>query len=94
MAAKGPNSNSDGTPQAISSSGIHFASGALAAGMATAITNPFDAVKTRLQLMPAKYGNMLRAVRFMVNEEGIRSLFGGLGLRMARKALSSAGSPD
>lgn len=90
MAAKGSNFNSDGTPQAISSSGIHFASGALAAGMATAITNPFDAVKTRLQLMPAKYGNMLRAVRFMVNEEGIRSLFGGLGLRMTRKALSSA----
>ncbi|KAJ5564840.1 hypothetical protein N7513_001082 [Penicillium frequentans] len=90
MAAKGSNINSDGTPQAISSSGIHFTSGALAAGMATAITNPFDAVKTRLQLMPAKYGNMLRAVRFMVNEEGIRSLFGGLGLRMTRKALSSA----
>lgn len=75
---------------APSSSSINFVSGALAAGMATAITNPFDAVKTRLQLMPAKYGNMMRAGKLMIREDGIRSLFGGLGLRMARKAISSA----
>lgn len=81
----------DGTPLAgVSSSPINFVSGASAAGLATAITNPFDAVKTRLQLMPAKYGNMLRATRLMIHEDGMRSLFGGLGLRMARKALSSA----
>lgn len=73
-----------------SSSSINFVSGALAAGLATAITNPFDAVKTRLQLMPNKYGNMMRAVKMMIHEDGVRSLFGGLGLRIARKALSSA----
>ncbi|KAK4690411.1 solute carrier family 25, member 38, partial [Lecanoromycetidae sp. Uapishka_2] len=69
---------------------INFLSGVLAAGFATAITNPFDAVKTRLQLMPGKYGNMFRASRRMVYEDGIRSFFDGLGLRMARKAVSSA----
>jgi solute carrier family 25 protein 38 len=73
-----------------SSSSINFASGALAAGLATAITNPFDAVKTRLQLMPNKYGNMVRAVKLMIHEDGFRSMFGGLGLRITRKALSSA----
>ncbi|KAL4936650.1 solute carrier family 25 member 38 [Aspergillus oleicola] len=73
-----------------SSSSINFVSGGLAAGIATAITNPFDAVKTRLQLMPSKYGNMMRAVRLMIQEDGVRSLFGGLGLRIGRKALSSA----
>lgn len=78
------------TAQASSSPSINFVSGAFAAGLATAITNPFDAVKTRLQLMPAKYGNMVRATRLMIHEDGMRSLFGGLGLRMARKALSSA----
>lgn len=83
--------NADGTLLAgVSSSSINFISGASAAGLATAITNPFDAVKTRLQLMPAKYGNMVRAVRLMIHEDGVRSLFNGLGLRMARKALSSA----
>ncbi|OQE24362.1 hypothetical protein PENSTE_c007G03387 [Penicillium steckii] len=86
-------SNSDGFQGTVSSSSspsINFVSGASAAGIATAITNPFDAVKTRLQLMPAKYGNMVRAARLMIHEDGMRSLFGGLGLRMARKAFSSA----
>ena len=69
---------------------INFASGVLAAGLATAITNPFDAVKTRLQLEPRKYRNMWQATRQMVGNEGLRSLFQGLGLRMGRKALSSA----
>jgi solute carrier family 25 protein 38 len=69
---------------------INFASGALAAGLATALTNPFDAVKTRIQLRPDKYRNMLHAVRLMVTEDGVRSLLSGLGLRMGRKALSSA----
>lgn len=73
-----------------SSSSINFVSGGLAAGLATATTNPFDAVKTRVQLMPGKYGNMLRALKLMIREDGVRSLFGGLGLRIGRKALSSA----
>jgi hypothetical protein len=72
------------------SAGINFTSGILAAGTATAITNPFDAIKTRLQLMPQKYGNMVRAARLMVQEGGVRSLFDGLALRMGRKAMSSA----
>lgn len=74
----------------VSGAGINFTSGALAAGLATSITNPFDAVKTRLQLMPRKYGNMLKATRTMLQEDGLRSFFDGLGLRMSRKALSSA----
>ena len=76
-----------GTSQSAS---INFISGALAAGLATTITNPFDAVKTRLQLMPGKYRNTISAAKHMIHEEGFRSLFDGLGLRMARKAMSSA----
>ncbi|KAI9655063.1 MAG: hypothetical protein M1829_000696 [Trizodia sp. TS-e1964] len=72
------------------SASINFGSGLLAAGLATAITNPFDAIKTRIQLLPQEYGNMIWAARKIVREDGFRSLFDGLGLRMARKALSSA----
>jgi solute carrier family 25 protein 38 len=86
----GNSRSSSSSSSPVSSSSINFASGALAAGLATAITNPFDAVKTRLQLRPEKYRNMVRAVRLMVSEDGVRSLFSGLGLRMARKAISSA----
>ena len=69
---------------------IHFTAGVIAAGIATAATNPFDAVKTRLQLAPGAYGNMFTAGKRMVNDEGWRSLMDGLGLRMGRKAVSSA----
>lgn len=69
---------------------INFVSGVVAAVSATTLTNPFDAIKTRIQLMPAKYGNMLSAARMMVKEEGPRSFFDGLSLRIGRKALSSA----
>lgn len=72
------------------SASINFGSGILAAGLATAITNPFDAIKTRIQLQPREYHNMLHAARKMVGEDGIKSLFDGLGLRMGRKAISSA----
>ncbi|OAX85354.1 hypothetical protein ACJ72_00283 [Emergomyces africanus] len=85
------NGNNNTKPQLVPSSiSVNFVSGALAAGLATAITNPFDVVKTRLQLMPNKYRNMVHAVRLMLREDGAKSLFGGLGLRMGRKAISSA----
>lgn len=79
-----------GATTATTAAGINFASGVFAAGLATAITNPFDAVKTRLQLLPGRYRNMVVATKMMLKEDGVRSLFDGLGLRMARKALSSA----
>lgn len=69
---------------------INFLSGIVAACAATTITNPFDAIKTRLQLMPDKYRNMVKASQLMATEDGIRSLFDGLGLRIGRKAISSA----
>lgn len=69
---------------------VNFASGALAAMTATAITNPFDTIKTRLQLMPARYGNMLQAGTMLYRTEGVKSFFDGLALRMVRKAISSA----
>ena len=83
-------SGSDGWSSSASSATINASSGVLAAGLATAITNPFDAVKTRLQLMPQKYGNTLRATSLMLKEDGFKAFFDGLALRMGRKAISSA----
>ena len=72
------------------SAGINFVSGVAAAGLGTTISNPFDAIKTRIQLMPDTYTNLVQAGKKMVAEEGLRSLFDGLGIRIARKAISSA----
>lgn len=69
---------------------INFGSGILASGLATALTNPFDAIKTRIQLQPRDYHNIFHAGRKMIREDGLKSLFDGLGLRMGRKAVSSA----
>jgi solute carrier family 25 protein 38 len=79
-----------GTSTKLSSStsaAINFVSGVAAAGLGTTITNPFDAIKTRL---PDRYVNMVQASKKMLAEEGVRSLFDGLGIRIARKAMSSA----
>ncbi|CCX32064.1 mitochondrial carrier domain-containing protein [Pyronema domesticum] len=74
---------------------INSCAGASAAAAATAVTNPFDALKTRIQIHPEKYRNMWQAAKLVCNEEAGkrwrgRALFDGLGLRVARKAVSSA----
>lgn len=65
-------------------------SSALAGAASTAVTNPFDALKTRLQVLPGVYTNMWSALGRILREEGGRRLFDGLGLRIARKAVSSS----
>jgi solute carrier family 25, member 38 len=69
---------------------INFTSGILAGAGCSVVSNPFDAVKTRIQLQPNEYRNMIQAGRKMVVDDGFRSLWNGLALRMSRKALSSA----
>lgn len=76
--------------QSSVSSAVNFTSASLAAVICSAISNPFDAVKTRIQLQPHKYRNMVRTSYIMVTQDGFRSLWDGLALRMSRKALSSA----
>ena len=72
------------------SASINFVSGVIAAVTATTMTNPFDAIKTRIQIAPGRYKNMLQAGKIMLRDEGIRSMFSGLSLRIGRKAISSA----
>ncbi|KAI9735020.1 MAG: hypothetical protein M1818_006597 [Claussenomyces sp. TS43310] len=76
--------------QGSTSASINFGSGVVAAGLATAMTNPFDSIKTRIQLQPKKYTNMIQAGKNMVAEDGFKCLFDGLALRIGRKAISSA----
>jgi solute carrier family 25 protein 38 len=79
-----------GKMQSSVASSVNFTSAALSAVVCSIISNPFDAVKTRIQLQPQKYRNSAQAVVKIVTEDGMRSLWDGLALRMSRKALSSA----
>ncbi|KAF4461502.1 solute carrier family 25 member 38 [Fusarium albosuccineum] len=76
--------------QATLASSVNFTSAMLAGGACSVISNPFDAVKTRIQLQPHEYRNIWHAWYKMVTHEGVRSLWDGLALRMSRKAMSSA----
>ncbi|KAM7192390.1 Mitochondrial carrier domain containing protein [Rhypophila sp. PSN 637] len=76
--------------KSATAAGVNFASGVFSGAACSVISNPFDAVKTRIQLQPKEYHNMVHAARRMVGEEGVRALWDGLALRMSRKALSSA----
>ncbi|KAG6050195.1 hypothetical protein E4U17_006548 [Claviceps sp. LM77 group G4] len=69
---------------------VNFVSGMFAGAACSAISNPFDAVKTRIQLQPRQYRNVGQAGYKMIAEDGFWSLWDGLALRMSRKALSSA----
>lgn len=69
---------------------INFTSAIFAGAACSVVSNPFDAVKTRIQLQPHRYKNIWQAWYRMLSEEGFRSLWSGLGIRMGRKALSSA----
>ncbi|WYZ43003.1 hypothetical protein EsH8_VI_000702 [Colletotrichum jinshuiense] len=69
---------------------VNFSSAIMAGAACSVISNPFDAVKTRIQLQPSVYRNMYHACHKMITEEGVRSLMDGVALRMSRKAMSSA----
>lgn len=57
---------------------------------ATFLTQPFDMIKTRLQLRPDLYKNSLSALTKIIREEGIKGLFSGILPRVLRKSISSA----
>ncbi|CCG81564.1 Solute carrier family 25 member 38 homolog [Taphrina deformans PYCC 5710] len=69
---------------------INFSSGLTAGFGATLLTNPFDVMRTRMQLRPHLYPNFWTAARRLYAQEGARSFLDGVGLRIARKSISSA----
>lgn len=69
---------------------VNSSAAVLAAAMATTITAPFDAIKTRLQLSGPTRTTMVSATKTLLAESGgFRNLFRGLSLRLGRKGLSS-----
>lgn len=69
---------------------VNMASGLIGGFIATTLTNPFDMIKTRIQVRPTEYTNTVQAVFRVVREEGVVSLFSGYLPRALRKTLSAA----
>lgn len=73
------------------SSAVHAISAASAGALATIATQPFDVIKTRIQVRPeGQYHSVLGTVRAILLERGPLGMFDGASLRMSRKVLSSA----
>lgn len=63
----------------------------LAGGFAaTLVTQPFDMLKTRIQLDPSRYRNFGVSLVKIIQNEGFRGLFSGMLPRLLRKSFSSA----
>lgn len=69
---------------------VKIASGAFAGGFATALTNPVEVVKVRLQMNPNLRRGPIGELRRIVSEEGIRALWKGVGPAMVRAASMTA----
>ncbi|AET38839.1 Hem25p Ecym_3351 [Eremothecium cymbalariae DBVPG len=72
-----------------SSAIINVTGAVFAACTGSALTAPFDTIKTRMQLEPDKFSGFIQTLRYIVTKEKIRVLFRGLGLRLTRKALGA-----
>ncbi|KAK9508752.1 hypothetical protein O3M35_006234 [Rhynocoris fuscipes] len=69
---------------------IHFSCGVMAGIMASAITQPADVIKTKMQLYPEKYPNIQSVMLHLHTKYGIQGYFKGLVPRMLRRTLMAA----
>jgi solute carrier family 25 protein 38 len=62
----------------------------MAGSAATCTTQPFDMLKTRMQLKPNTYRNLIQSVHKVFMEEGVMGFFDGISVRLIRKPMNSA----
>ncbi|KAJ2362158.1 hypothetical protein H4S01_004920 [Coemansia sp. RSA 2610] len=63
----------------------------VAAGLAASyLTQPFDMVKTRMQLRPLEYTSVVQSFAKIYNEETFRGFFRGISLRVLRKGVQAS----
>ncbi|XP_044731513.1 uncharacterized protein LOC123294521 [Chrysoperla carnea] len=69
---------------------IHFSCGVSAGIWASFVTQPFDVIKTKMQLYPHKYTNVLSTVVQIHSKYGVQGYFKGIVPRMLRRTLMAA----
>lgn len=72
------------------SSPCHFSCGVMSGLLASVITQPFDVIKTKMQLYPNQFNSLLQAVLYVQKKYGYRGYFKGLVPRMLRRTLMAA----
>ncbi|KAK7076142.1 hypothetical protein SK128_005410 [Halocaridina rubra] len=69
---------------------FHFTIGVMAGLLASAVTQPFDVVKTKMQLYPHKFTSLYQACIYVQKKYGPQGYFKGLVPRMLRRTLMAA----
>ncbi|PVF98379.1 mitochondrial carrier [Serendipita vermifera] len=68
----------------------HTLSGAAGGTIATLVTHPFDAIKTKMQVRKEdRYKTLGRTIKAILQERGMMGMLDGVSLRLSRKVLSS-----
>lgn len=81
-----PNDMQEGTVASV----CHFGCGFTAGILASAVTQPFDVLKTKMQLYPHKFNNLIDVVIYVHRKYGYQGYFKGLVPRMMRRTLMAA----
>lgn len=69
---------------------LNYMCGVNAGFLASAVTQPADVIKTKMQLYPYKYRNSVECLREVLRESGSQGLLRGITPRCTRRALISA----
>ncbi|RXG73679.1 Solute carrier family 25 member 38, partial [Armadillidium vulgare] len=69
---------------------MHFSCGVTAGILASGVTQPFDVLKTKMQLYPDKFNNVYQVIVYVRKKYGPKGYFKGLVPRMIRRTLMAA----
>ncbi|XP_002733253.1 mitochondrial glycine transporter B-like [Saccoglossus kowalevskii] len=69
---------------------VHFGCGVFAGILASAVTQPFDVIKTHMQLYPDKYRSVVHATLSVIKVHGAKGLLRGMLPRCLRRTLMAA----
>lgn len=69
---------------------VKIGSGAISGAVATALTNPVEVLKVRLQMNPNSTKGPIKEMSRIVSEEGLKGLWKGVGPAMARAGALTA----
>ena len=69
---------------------FNFPCGVVSGVMASVITQPFDVIKTRMQVYPHSFPTLSETVLVTIKDMGLRGLFTGFVPRATRRTLMAA----
>ncbi|OLY77727.1 Solute carrier family 25 member 38-like protein [Smittium mucronatum] len=69
---------------------ITASSGMMGGIIASYMTQPFDMIKTRMQIQPLQYRQFFQSFKKILSEEGYYGFFRGISLRVMRKGIQAA----